>query len=172
MQKKKPNPSPQKPTPPSRTPAPSPSVPARRPQQAAVARVQDMQDSGPRPPELAGFGKPQVAPSGLVPVIEFEQPGDYVVGDLLEVRQDVGPNKSKQYILRHIPSGETVCVWGSTILDAKINALNPEPGAVLYIKFEGDVPTSRGLNPAKQFYVEKYPARHTNVLDPKHRTPF
>ncbi len=134
-----------------------------------MARVLDQeQDPGSRPPEVAGLGKPQVAPSGLLPVIDFERPGDYMVGDLMEIRENVGPNKSRQYVLQHIPSGEVVCVWGSTILDAKINALNPEANAVLYIKYEGTVDTARGLNPAKQFYVEKYPPRRTT----QSTTPF
>lgn len=49
------------------------------------------------------------------------------------------------------PNGERVGLWGSTVLDRKMFAMNPDKGADTVIVYLGDTPTSRGLNPAKIF---------------------
>lgn len=52
-----------------------------------------------------------------------------------------------------LPDGLDVGIWGSTVLDRKMMAANPDAGAYTVIVYLGDEPTSKGLNPAKIFRV-------------------
>lgn len=110
----------------------------------------------PVPGTWAGNPKAVELPSGLTPVVEFVDPGEYIEGIYLGCRLDVGPNKSAMYDLR-VPSGPgkelIVSVWGSTILDGKFRLQNPPTGSRILIQYLGDVATSRGLNPARDWRV-------------------
>lgn len=101
------------------------------------------------PPEFKGRTVIR-APSTLTPIVEFSDVGDYITGTYLGTRTEIGPNKSKLHDLR-LADGAVVSIWGCTILDAKMLMGNPPLGAELAIVYLGDLTTSRGLNPAKNF---------------------
>ena len=92
------------------------------------------------------------APSNLSPAADWQSPGEYIDGEYLGFTADVGPNQSRLYHLKH--RGQFVSVWGSTILDARVDALNPPRGTHVLIQYLGTVVTGRGLNPAKNFRVK------------------
>jgi len=94
----------------------------------------------------------QEAPSNLTPAADWQAPGEYIDGEYLGFTADVGPNKSRLYHLKH--RGDFVSVWGATILDARMDTLNPPRGAQVMIQYLGTVDTGRGLNPAKNFRVK------------------
>lgn len=108
------------------------------------------------PPEWV-TGKETEAPSSLTPAADWQVPGEYVAGTYLGMQENVGPNKSRLYHLRIMDpktrQTQAVSVWGSTILDMKIDMLTPQNGCQLFIQYLGTVETGKGLNPAKQFRV-------------------
>lgn len=97
-------------------------------------------------------GKGTEAPSNLTPAADWKTPGEYIDGDYLGFTSDVGPNKSRLYHLKH--RGSFVSVWGATILDQRMDALQPPRGAQVMIQYLGDVETGRRLNAAKNFRVK------------------
>lgn len=126
-------------------------TPANLPRKAPLAQTMP-EDRADLPPAPAGFDEGFTEATGLPPVVEFEQPGDYVAGWYRGMKDEQGPNKSRIYHLE-IPGQGIVAVWGSTILDSRMNLLNPPFGSVLLIQYLGTVRTQRGLSPAKDFRV-------------------
>ena len=53
---------------------------------------------------------------------KFEKEGDFVAGVYLSKQSDVGANKSLVYNLEQ-PTGKIISVWGSTVLDTKMNLI-------------------------------------------------
>lgn len=75
-------------------------------------------------------------------VFKFEKPGDSVTGILLQIREHVGPNDSRLYILQ--PKGEPkIGVWGTTVLDSKM--AHVEVGDLIQIVY-------KGLNKLKKYH--------------------
>ena len=66
--------------------------------------------------------------------------GDGVCGVLLGIQTGVGRNKSNVYLLK-TDEGETVGVWGSTVIDARLNGV--KEGQKIAIEYLGEV---RGKN--------------------------
>lgn len=100
----------------------------------------------------AGYEIEQEAPSSLTPIVDFKGIGDWVAGEYVGTRMEVGPNASMLHDLK--VDGHYFCsIWGSTILDQKIQMLNPKPGQHLLVQFTGLIPTARNQNPAKNFRV-------------------
>lgn len=100
-----------------------------------------------------GYEIDQEAPSSLTPIVDFQKPGDWVAGEYVGTRDDIGPNASRLYDIK--VDGNYFCsIWGCTILDMKMDMLNPKPGQTLLVQYTGTVPTSKvGRSPAKNFRV-------------------
>ena len=99
-----------------------------------------------------GYEVDQEAPSSITPIVDFQSPGDWVAGEYVGTRDNIGPNASRLYDLK--VDGNYFCsIWGCTILDTKMDMLNPKPGQTLLVQYIGSVPTSRNQNPAKNFRV-------------------
>jgi len=93
-----------------------------------------------------------IAPSSLTPTVQWEQVGNYVVGEYLGMQEKVGPNASRLYNLR-ADDGEVVSVWGTTVLDNRMDLLRVPAGKRLTIIFVGESEAKKGQNPAKIFKV-------------------
>src|SRR5512137_227330 len=106
--------------------------------------------SGPDVDVPAGWEDADEARSTLMPAADWQEPGEYVAGEYLGFIEGIGPNKSRQYRFT-LPTGEAVCVWGTTILDQRMDDFAPAHGEQVMIQFIGDVATGRGLNPAHNF---------------------
>ena len=98
--------------------------------------------------------------TGFPPSVKFEKPGDYIAGEFIHVRENVGPNKSRVYELSVRGSEESdalsVVVWGSTALDRLFDSQYPpvQQGDKLAIVYYGEKSTSRKQNPVKLFAVK------------------
>lgn len=80
----------------------------------------------------------------------YEKEGDSITGVLLKTEEDVGPNNSMMY---HLESdGKPISVWGSTVLDQRMQFI--QPGALVRITYKGLGEKIGGKNPAKIFKVE------------------
>lgn len=68
------------------------------------------------------------------------KPGEYIVGVLTEIRENVGPNHSKMYIIEDEADGQLKAVWGTTVLDARISSswIGREIGITYKGKATGD----------------------------------
>ncbi len=110
--------------------------------------------SGPDVDVPAGWEDADEAQSSLLPAADWQEPGEYVAGEYLGFVSDIGPNKSRQYRFK-LPTDELVCIWGTTILDQRMDTFNPARGDNLLVQYKGDVPTGRGLNPAKDFRIRR-----------------
>jgi hypothetical protein len=99
-----------------------------------------------------GMDGATIAPSSLTPTVQWEQVGNYVVGTFLGMQEKVGPNASRLYNLR-TDDGEVVSVWGTTVLDNRMDLLRVPVGARLTIIFVGESEAKKGQNPAKIFKV-------------------
>lgn len=100
----------------------------------------------------AGYEIEQEAPSSLTPIVDFQGVGDWIAGEYVGTRFDIGPNNSFLYDLK--VDGNYFCsIWGSTILDTKMQMLNPKVGQHLLVQYIGSVETSKKQNPAKNFRV-------------------
>jgi hypothetical protein len=93
-----------------------------------------------------------IAPSSLTPTAQWEQYGQYIMGEFLGQQENVGPNSSRLYNFR-LPDGETVSVWGTTVLDNRIDLLRPPVGSTVTIIYVGESEAKKGQNPAKLFKV-------------------
>lgn len=93
-----------------------------------------------------------IAPSSLTPTAQWEEYGNFVIGEYLGMQENVGPNASRLYNLR-LDDGETVSVWGTTVLDNRIDLLRPPVGSRLTIIYAGESEAKKGQNPAKLFKV-------------------
>lgn len=83
------------------------------------------------------------------PAWDFEEKPE-VEGTLINVRTEVGPNKSMMYELRQ-EDGTKVSVWGSTGLDNVMSEI--ETGKKIKIVFEGMKPAKRPGQTFKSFKV-------------------
>lgn len=120
-------------------------------QTARIIEPDDKGDVSVPMPDV-GFEVEQEAPSSLTPIVDFQQKGDWIAGEYVGTRINIGPNASMLYDLK--VDGHYFCsIWGSTILDTKIQMLNPKSGQHLLVQFTGLIPTSRNQNPAKNFRV-------------------
>lgn len=97
--------------------------------------------------------------SGFPPSAKFDNPGDCVFGEFINMREDVGPNASRLYELS-VPNGSgegmTIAVWGSAALDRLFDSAYPpiQTGDRLAFIYAGDKATKRGLNPVKLFALK------------------
>ncbi len=116
-----------------------------------IPAMRGVEDDVPTPASFAAQAWHE-APSALTPTVDWTTPGQFIAGKLVTIRQGVGPNASRLYVLmveRHGP----VSVWGCTILDSKFDLADIQEGSLVMIQYLGTVKTSRGLNPAKNFRV-------------------
>lgn len=95
--------------------------------------------------------------TGFPPTVKFEKPGDFIGGEFVYMRTDVGPNHSRVYELA-IAGGEgkdpvKVVVWGSTALDRQFDSAYPpvQQGDKIGIVYIGEKATNRKQNPVKLF---------------------
>lgn len=142
------------------TPASQAAKPAGKKAETAIAKrelvpvaflaveAQNVEDYG----LPAGMEGATEAPSSLTPTAQWEQYGQYVIGEYLGMQEQVGPNASRLYNLR-LESGETVSVWGTTVLDNRMDLLRPPVGKTLTIIYVGETEPKKGQNPAKLFKV-------------------
>ena len=79
----------------------------------------------------------------------YEKPGDEIVGNLLKVESEVGPNKSMMYTL--VVEGKPINVWGATVLDAKMSVVSI--GDTVKIVYTGLGEKQGGKNAPKKFDV-------------------
>jgi hypothetical protein len=70
-------------------------------------------------------------------------------GCLVEKRDEVGPNKSKLFVIEK-KGGSKVCVWGSTVLN-RLSSLSE--GTVLRIEYLGTV-KGKGPKPYKNYLIQ------------------
>lgn len=92
-----------------------------------------------------------------------------VIGTLIGRQSNVGPNNSMKYNLQQ-ESGEVIGVWGSTVLDTKLEQV--ANGTEVKITFLGKRDSKGGRGQYKDFKVEMKPvegsvspAQVTNVQD-------
>src|SRR3972149_11245545 len=77
--------------------------------------------------------------SNLGFVVEFTNPGEMFVAIYMGMEENIGPNNSRMY---HFLSGDGIKfqMWGSTITDGKMDAMEPKPGCEMLVMYCGDVP--------------------------------
>lgn len=119
-----------------------------------AVEAQDIADYA-LPPGMEGA---VIAPSSLTPTAQWEQYGQYVMGEYLGVKTEVGPNASRLYNLR-LDDGTTVSVWGTTVLDDRMDLLRAPIGSTLTIIYAGEAEAKKGQNAAKLFKVAYLPAK-------------
>jgi len=92
--------------------------------------------------------------SSFASEVKFNAPGDYVAGFYKGMKEDVGPNHSKLYLIE-LPGGnkEVVGVWGSTVLDSKMLNASPRVDAKIMIQRLEDIASTGKGNPPKNFRV-------------------
>lgn len=97
--------------------------------------------------------------TGFPPSVKFEKPGDFIGGEFIHLRENVGPNSSRVYELS-VDGNNSVpfncVVWGSSALDRQFDSAYPpvQQGDKLGIIYLGDKPTSRKQNPVKLFALK------------------
>lgn len=86
-----------------------------------------------------------------------------LVGKLVEIKPDVGDNKSMLYTVEK-EDGTRVAIWGTTVLDSRLKEL--PIGEKVKIVYEGESAKSKpGRNPTKLFRVFHTSAKHKeNIL--------
>jgi len=80
----------------------------------------------------------------------YEKDGDFIEGVLVQVQEEIGPNKAKLYSLE-TPEG-VINVWGATILDQRIALV--KIGDKIKITYKGLGEAKPGKNAVKIFKVE------------------
>lgn len=80
-----------------------------------------------------------------------ENEGDFVEGFLVDVKSDIGPNKSKLYTIEK-PDNKFESVWGSKVLDERMSLISI--GQKVRITYNGLGEAKSGANPPKLFKVE------------------
>ncbi len=81
---------------------------------------------------------------------KFEIEGDCIEGILLDKKSKIGPNEAMLYVLETSKGFENV--WGSTILDQRMNLV--EVGSKIRITYKGKADATPGKRPAHIFKVE------------------
>jgi len=124
----------------------------------ALIRPAEVQDNGIIAPDdgWGAKGARRVA-SGVNPMIEWERVGSCAIGIFRGQRDKVGVNESRVYDFADPETGELFGVWGSTILDQRMDTAAPERGDFCRIVYLGDVPTARGQSAAHNFEVAVRP---------------
>lgn len=94
--------------------------------------------------------------TGFPPSVRFETPGDFIGGEYVNHREDVGPNLSRVYELAVKGGGNktiNVIVWGSTALNRQFDSAYPpvQQGDKIGIVYLGEKSTKRKQNPVKLF---------------------
>jgi hypothetical protein len=100
------------------------------------------------------------------PTASFDEPGDYIIGEYRGFRvvttgteKDGTPRKSRLYDLRQEgDAGIIVSVWGTTILDKRVDESGVKVGQMVAVQFMGDVETSRGQSKAHDFRLNIWDA--------------
>ena len=82
-------------------------------------------------------------------VAEFLKAGDFVEGELVDVRTGVGEYNSAMYDLQ--TGNKLVSVWGSTVLDGRMRRV--KKGDFVRIVFKGIVPKTKEHREYKNFDV-------------------
>lgn len=97
--------------------------------------------------------------TGFPPTVKFEKPGDFIGGEFVHLRTDVGPNHSRVYELA-VPDGNggtfNAIVWGATALDRQFDSAYPPilQGDKLGIVYIGEKSTKRKQSPVKLFALK------------------
>lgn len=99
--------------------------------------------------DLAGEGY-QEAPSSLTPTANWTTPGEYVEGEYRGMQEAVGPNQSRLYNFR-MEDGTFVSVWGGTVLDNRMDQMQPPVGSIVKIVYVGDGAKKPGQNAPRIF---------------------
>lgn len=107
------------------------------------------------PAEFAGGG----FSTGFPPSVKFEKPGDFIAGEYVHLRENVGPNNSRVYEIAVAGNdGDSIntIVWGSTALDRLFDSQYPpvQQGDKLAIVYLGEKTTKRAKNPVKLFALK------------------
>jgi hypothetical protein len=84
-----------------------------------------------------------------------ENEGDTIQGLLTQVKENVGINNSKVYMIEQEGAEEATSVWGSTVLDTKFQEI--PVGSEVKIEYLGQV-KGKGPKPYKDFKVLYKPA--------------
>ena len=85
-----------------------------------------------------------------------ENAGDKtIIGQYVKVRTDVGRNKSNIFELK-LESGDTIGVWGSTVLDGRFESILP--GSMVKIEFLGKTAGKDAKGAYKNYLVHMKPA--------------
>lgn len=87
----------------------------------------------------------------LNPIVQFDNIGNFVMGTWLPPKYGVGKFKSRLYNLR-LSEKTVVSVWGSTILDNKVDLAQPKVGDIVGFQLIGSIPSDKGQD-AKDFRV-------------------
>lgn len=99
--------------------------------------------------DLAGEGFKE-APSSLTPTANWTTPGEFIEGEYRGMQEEVGPNASRLYNFL-MPDGQYVAVWGGTVLDNRMDQMQPPIGSIVKIVYVGDGAKKPGQNPPRIF---------------------
>ena len=72
----------------------------------------------------------------LPPVWEYKDEGDFIEGTYAKKKTEVGKNNANMYYIEK--DGKVKAVWGSKVLDDKMDDLNLEIGDTIRITYEGE----------------------------------
>jgi hypothetical protein len=89
------------------------------------------------------------------PTVAFDEVGDYILGRLVGIRNITIDGRNQKLYDINAPNLKAVSVWGSTVLDSRMEQAAKKGMAVghsIGIQYLGDVDTGKG-NPAKNFRV-------------------
>jgi len=92
----------------------------------------------------------------------YKEDGDFIEGFLVQIQEDIGPNKSKLYTVE-APEG-VKNVWGATLLDSRMALV--KVGEKIKITYKGLAEAKKGKNPAKIFKVEVDKEPITSTAEP------
>jgi hypothetical protein len=81
------------------------------------------------------------------PIFRFEKAGDTFIGTYVQMRENVGPNKSRLYTFTD-EGGTEYAIWGSDVIDSRMDLI--KPGAPVKITYNGSKPSLK--NPARQYH--------------------
>ena len=70
--------------------------------------------------------------------LDLESAGDSVVGEVLEISDNVGDWDSRVYKLDSPDYDDPVVFWGKKSIDGKVDRADLEPGDVLYVENSGE----------------------------------
>jgi len=76
--------------------------------------------------------------TGLPPVWKPEKKGDFIEGIYHFKKLDVGENNANMYYIKDVKTGEITSIWGSTVLDDKMN-IHANLGDVIRVTYLGKV---------------------------------